>query len=833
MATSAQAEKLYSEVEASLDEQANDHIKNTFGFKKDENGKFVTTDAGNLKGGQGIRTSLKDMNVSLSDITKMSFDSREAEINKLANHYIDMMGLPEDMALQLQDVFAKELKGAVEFTQNKEIAKRIEDITSKLNNQKAKPETKSVIDKLVQLANQGHMDEKTIYEAIRQTYKNSNLPEFSPAVAEMIRKWGNEMDGLPEGVLKDDIRNKIANSMADMSGISWQDALKTYWYFSLLSGPSTFLVANPVGNAANLFFYASSMAINNPSAAMRIYGAVFKEILNKDSVSWAKFNHVMQTGIVPMEISAKYGTSLRRGSISESASMPVERITKEGADTWWKKGLYYLSRGLSLGKYEFSARSLSRFMAATDMLFRGAGTSAALEWQGVSITGNMIEKAMAQARTEVPAGSSDALIKIRADEIVKQDFAKDKSTQYALDRAEGIGLAAAYTQTPKGAVGSLAKFIGKLGEKYGPVKMLFPFTNIVANVWNESLDYTPIGTMRWGIAKWAEEKGQKSEWTILDKDGKDIADSLQLTKSMIGLGLTTMLGMMFMNSGPDRDLEIVGFGPKDKRERAMFFERGMRPYTIRFGKVVISYQAAGPISGMLGALGSWRDVLHENKHKKQSWLDNAHDLLWGAMASIATSQLSQSFVSSASNLAQSLYSTNPGSSLSKWAASQTSTIMPNFVRQFATDWINDDVYRSSSFAGQVMAGMAVTKMIGTQPVLNVYGTQVSQRRIPIVGRYVNFSGGDVLIADMLQAGMKVPMGSNTLNGAQMNDEQTYEFRKGVGPLIKQAQQSILPTIQRLSSAGDYQSAQDLLDNVTNKVVQGYKKVMIQKMRVGH
>ena len=829
-ATDLQLSTLIDEVNADLDAQAEFHIQETFGFKRGAGGNYELTKAGGLKGGQNLVKVIRELGSSLKDITKMSYASKDAEINKLANAAVNNLGLPIEMALKFQQVFAKELENAVEWTKNAELQKRLDGVLDKLNKPKDRPETKSVIDKLVQLANQGYLSEEHIYESIRKTYKNSKLPAFNPAIAEMIREYGNEMDLLPEGELKNIIRQKIANEIANATPMSGREALTSYWYFSLLSGPSTFLVANPVGNAANLLFQTLAMAGTNPKAGLRMFARIGQELGSKDSTAWNKFRYTMETGMVPVEVSAKYGSGiLKRGNITETAQLPIERISKDNADTWWKKAIYYLSRGIKIGNYEFSARALSRFMAATDMLFRQAGTAAALEWQNLSITPDMLANARAQAAIEVEPDQSKNLIAIRADEIIKQQLSENPSTQHQIERAEYIGLETAYSQRPKGMIGSLANYIGELGNKYWPVKMLFPFTNIVANVWNETLNYTPVGAFRWESARRDSKAGRKGDWTIVDKDGNDVADNLQLSKALLGTMLMGVMALMFGGKDDD-DYELVGFGPTDKRQRAMFFDRGMKPYSMRIGKTVISYQSLGPIASVIGMIGTMLDLGRQNKNKEQKVWDKPAQLAFGAVASIVTSQLSQSFFSSASSMFQALYSPSPGSGVQRWAAGQVGTVVPNFIKQVNNEWINDGIYRSATFQGQVMASMGVTKQIGTQPVLNVYGEQVRQRKMPVLGRVINWAQSGGIMSDIGELGLSIPIGTSTLSGAPMTDQQNYQFRSTSGPMLKQVHQQLLPTLQRLVSQGKVQEAQDLLDSTTQKVTQRVKQAMARNLR---
>lgn len=823
----AQVKAILKEFDSDLDQQAEQLLNDTFGFKRNEDGTFSLTKAGNLQTGTTFKTVLRELGLKLKDLTKMSLSSREAETNRLAEMAINRLGLPPDMAMKFQAAFAKEIKEATAWTQNREIEKKIQQITEQLARQKTPVATNSVIDKIIEFANQGFLSHETIYESIRQQLKNSKLPVYSPKVAEMVQKYADEMEYLPEGEMRNAIRQKIANELANSTQLSTKDILTSYWYYSMLSGPSTWLMANPVGNATNLVGTSLAMAADNPRMAPRILKTIIKEIVSPDSTSWQKFSYTMQTGLVPMEVSAKYGVGpLKKGTITELAQLPVERITKESANTFLEKALYYLARYPRFGKLELSARSLSRFMAATDMFFRQAGYMAAMDYQNLGITDKMIQDARKRAAAQV-GSNNKALIAVRGDEIIRQELSKDPEFQYKVERAEQIALDVAFTENPKGMIGSLAKFVGELGNTYAPVKMLVPFTNIVANVWNQSIDWTPFGAARYANQRWGLDKGKEGAWAIEDPSGNFVANPLQLKKAIIGTAV--MAGLFSLFGGDDPDWELVGNGPKDKRKRQAFFDRGMRPYTMRIGDYVIGYQAAGPLASMIGMVGTFLDMNRENKGK-DGWLQMPEKMLFSTMASLVTSQLSQSFFSSASSMFQAMYSPSPGSGVQRWVAGQVGTVVPNVIRQINNDWIDNGVYQSSTFQGQVLQSMGVTKSIGNLPKLNMLGDPIKKSTAPLVGRLISFSNPDPTFEALSEINIFPPQSQAKLNGVDMTDEQQYEFTKTAGPLRRKAYNAMLPTLRRLVNEGREEEAQDMIDNETARINSRVKMGMIKNLK---
>lgn len=826
-ATKEQASQVIDQINKGLDEQAEKHLYKTFGFKRDENGKLVQTESGAIIGGKGIYTALQSLGVKLSDLTKLTYAAKQEFVNGLAKNYVESLGLPEEMAMAIQNHFATELTDAVEWKRDADILNRIQGILGSLSaKHDAKP--KNVIDELVKMSNQGYLDYPIIYEAIRGQYKKSNLPQFKPEIAQMIRDAGDAMQSLPEGFQKDEIRQKIANELANMGGFTNVDAITSYWYFSLLSGPSTSVI-NAAYNAANAIATATAMSLDRPSRAPAIWASLIGSVIDPNSQAWQRAWYTFTTGHAPLSVgakglinTAKYGGSSGRSSrLVEIAQLPSERITKEMADSPLKKVVYGLSRGVKVGNAEISARTLFRFMAATDQFFKIAARNSALAAYGPDNTAAVYRDALDQAENEAKKGLiPQDRIAVRADDIFTQTLGSNPETAWSMQRAEDIGSEVSFTQRPNGAIGMLARFLSNAGEKYPvPFRLLFPFTNIVANVWNETLNYSPFGAIRWAAAK-IDPKGIGKEWTMVDERGNDVADSLQIRKALLGTAVLILAQAIFGND--DDDLAIYGFGPKDKQKRQAWLDAGLKPFSIKIGNLRLSYQYLGPFAVPLGVIGSLNDTLRDNAGKDVK----GEDVLMAASAAVLTNQFQQSFLSSFSNMMESVFSTDPGGSLKRWIAMQGSTIMPNIVKQTYNEWIDRDQYRSSDFFGQLMAGMAVTKHIGTQPALNYFGDPLKRQELPILGRIASFLGGDQTIADIDKMGLRLPGYQNRLGDARMTDEQVTQFRQMAGPILKQTFQSMMPMLQRMTSNGQTQQAQDILDSAAQKINASVKMQML-------
>jgi hypothetical protein len=184
--------------------------------------------------------------------------------------------------------------------------------------------------------------------------------------------------------------------------------------------------------------------------------------------------------------------------------------------------------------------------------------------------------------------------------------------------------------------------------------------------------------------------------------------------------------------------------------------------------------------------------------------------------------MNQSFVSAASNLMNAITSTNPGSSLQKWTAMEIGVLMPNIIRQFNDDWIDNQKYTSSSFFGQVANSLGVTKALGTQPALNYFGEPITSLKVPVVGGILGKLGGDELLAKLDDLGIMPTGYSLSINGIPMTDVQKTQFVSQVGPQIKNAIEQILPEIQQLNQDGHIEESKNLMKDTVESIVRPFK-----------
>lgn len=804
-------DQLVEDIDTQLTEDAARYLEGTFGFKRttDENGQIVyeLTDKGNLKGGKGIRDALRlNSNVkSLREITGMGVSDREAFIRNLANDYVTELGMPQHIAERLEALFRSELRGALDWQQDKDIQTQLDRIRENLKDGKKKPATnKGIIDKLLDSALRGYLGEEEIYESIRKNYKRSELPDWSPELAQEMFDDANQMSLMPEGNEKDMFRQQIANKLANASGLSLGDWMTSWWYFSLLSGPGTFLFNNPAANAANILFNTTVWCINNPRNAAKTISALMSSFAGK-SAAWDNFFQVMETGYVPHGFNLKYSSDTTGTQIPQLAALPVERVTEQDS-----KLFATLARGVKIGRYEFGPKNLQRFMVATDQFFATVGKEVASASEGLVATEAMKQEAAEQADLEFSTGrdrgTDDRLYRQRYNQILDDKVAA--ANPYIARNVAQRGLETSFSQEPKGAIGSLAKWLGGYATQYPFAKLIFPFTNIVANVFNESLNYTP------GLGLVRLVKDKEGVWEVFDAQGNRVKDKTILIKQGIGLMLmVTLYGL----SGDDDDSDIViyGKGPDDPVKRRALQARGWKPNSVKIGNMYFSYLLT-PAAPALAVIGEVADIRRSGKLEDKDMTERAFTMT----AIAATAIFNQSFLQGGVDAAGILTSPEPGKKFQEYVGGIVSSLTtPNLVKQIGR-WVNPTVYEAPNFWGQIVKNIPVVNAATLQPALNVFGKPITNEEIPVVGRNVSFyKDGDPTLNYYYSQGLKIPgyQQSFIIGDRAMTEEEKRIFVQDAGPKLEQALQRIRPAVDALVKAGNLDKAQDLVNDTASDI----------------
>jgi len=611
----------------------------------------------------------------------------------------------------------------------------------------------------------------------------------------------------PYGFQRD---RKFNEALKILHNATKSDALpqvSAYWYMSMLSGPATFwmnFISTAIKAVADIATYsvAAATARGNPALAIKYMTLGYKTFLaSLNTIALAEAKGILLHGDINPRTNGKY--------VDEASINALESM---GTDTLMQKVL-------SKGKYIF------RIMSASDALF---GRSA--------MEGFAAIQAQIQAIENVEGGISDLSIEEEAARLLNQtdafveqatkqaigekltpgtaDFTKrvyelrdlaiqaDPERASIMRRAEDLSLYSTYNNKPYGLLGHIAEGIGALSREHPILVPLFvPFTKIVSNVTNESINYTPIGAYRafkaWKEAGTKTTSGLAKTVDQMEQIKKIEQGSLYAIQAVIGTSAMVVLaGLAGMlkdddDDGQDDGFTITGGGPSDPAARKQAREGGYSPYSFSFGgnSVKLSYLST-PLAIPLSIVGTWFDQSNYPRGREKDMTEK----LTSAALAVAQVPFNQSFLQGLSNLFKMLDGTSEGqdvSALQNFFSGAVGNVVPNVLKQ--ADQIFEPIpQQQTSFVGKWLFNkVPILKSMTGTPQLNVLGEVVNApagaERMLFLQRFINTSEADPLFKLLMAKNAFIPDArrGTKIGNYQLNDEQFYKFRELRGKVIAQ------------------------------------------------
>jgi len=700
----------------------------------------------------------------------------------------------------------------------------------------------TLVDKIVEMSNAGALDQAELRGRIAEELK---LPRVTDALAAKLKELTDQRLKMDAGDLRDRVDIKILDELRKVQGIGPVDVFTAIYYSHILSGYTT-QVLNLVANTFNLAAEVGNLALRGEIEAMFGEGNL-------------PVGEASRQAVIGMLSGARMGMTLSRATLSTGysrkafdqklpeVSTVMEILSKEEFDN---------IGGKALSKYAFLARYVTRAMKAADAIFTRSGSearqrviAAKLATAGRSMSRQELnqrirddlrmnpadwQKARDQAESE---GLSGADLGLRTQELIFNQ--RDANTFLQGDR---FGLEATFNNAPRGAIGELARMMGKFGTVVPPFKLFVPFTNIVANVANASLNYSPVGALRAGtgeyvgnfaarvarklpggepLARIAEAVGSLNKggyWGESKLDAKErerrgipstpeeVREERQaLIVKALG-GTAAMIALLALGlSGDDDEMPfITGKGPDDPARRNQLRASGWQPHTIRFpdGTRVsyLTFATAIPFAFVGNLVDGYR-------YNKLGEADAATVMLRGGVGAVSTIT-DMSFVSGVSDLMDVLRD-NKGAKAERWAAGvATSVMMPNLVRQFDRA-IDPTVRESNSFGESIQSAIPGARQ-QLQPRITPLAEPI---RTNPLSRFGSISPETNPVLDVLNAKgivIREPGATTKVGNRVATADELREITEISGPRIMQRLRAALPVIRSARA--------DAADNLVDRIV---------------
>jgi hypothetical protein len=608
-------------------------------------------------------------------------------------------------------------------------------------------------EKLIELSNIGALDDASFDRAVSQKL---GLPQWTRELAEEVKRRAEEIQKTPEGFQRTRKMVEMMNVVERAKGVRWWDLPMSFWFANILSGVTTHGM-NIASTAANTAMSIGFEVARDPAGLPGILKAA-ADGLRKGSI---EAREVLQTGIVS-------GTRLQKVE-----AMRALELRKFGGPAAFLNAWKYNFRAMAAEDLVFfkSAEEAHAYAAARMIAKRDGLTGEALEKRVREVMGwtdELKSAAAAQADREGLAGRDHAR---RVGEILEQQRPPEM-----IDNAKDFALRATFNEKPWGLMGALAQAVNGVAAKFPAVRTIVPFTNIVANVTNEALNYfPPVGVAR---AAWGTWRGEL--------EGKPITDRTALTdqwgKAVAGTAALTALGILAarqINSGNPQFM-VNGAGPRTPDQKKQLMETGWIPYSVKIGDRYVSY-AWTPAAIGLAVLGNYLDAVRY-KHLDKTDLMNRVAYALTASGRVI---VEQSFLSGISDFIETLNrdSTKRGGETAMRSATRTASsfVIPNLVKQ--VDRIFDPiVYDAKTLEANLVASVPWVRRLN-RPSINVLGEPVKNY---VSSRFVSEARGDAIWNTIAQkqAWVSTSDRDTLLRGRPMSDDQYYRYVQLSGLAIR-------------------------------------------------
>lgn len=757
------------------------------------------------------------------------FSGKEAEV-----------GVGSSIAEKLQEELAKK----IEATVRDEALKILTNLIKNQADRRLEPSLKRFLDRLVKLSSYGLLDSNNI-QLWNQFAEQEGLT--NPKLAEEVYNLAKEAEAKPEGYQRNQYYQKALRAIYEGTEMNKWDYVMTWWYMSILSGWDT-QGANLVGNFSqsfivmmpDLFFAALEGKAGRKKAAAMLRGM---------ETGWNDLVNIFLTG---SSFTKQTQLTLNSLQATDTGEMLFER------GKGWKKGIgatssfvrrimsgvdsffYNANKEYYLYKYAYD----QAYNDGKSGLTKKEASARALELVGRDT--NSVKSAQIEAEREgFKQGSKQ--YQLRVMEILDQRLGanitesgeqRNVDTQALLNESVATALNNTYQQEPRGWLGTLTRVINILAAQRPETRFVIPFTRIVGNVWNMSLDMSGLGLVRYyGLPTEkliGRRLGQWDEVTGSEREMLKIRALLGLTF----VGLAAAMAAL----GYDKDYEkawfrINGSGPENPQAKQALMKTGWKPWSFKVGGRYYSFLPT-PLAIPLAVVGEIVDNYHYKKTGTRALFNVGH----AAIVRAALVPFDMMFLSGLSDFFKMTDSSQPEQAEARAKAFVSrlgsSLLVPNLVKdidQKAIPWLLKKVGISTSLDNKTAKeGLLNGIFIANTPILRRYfgrdDIDVLGNPIEVTSRITTARRPDPLVETLaLKNAFPSPARRERLLGMiPMEDEEFFEYRVYRGKMLNQILNKP-EMIERLRNSKSF-VAQEIVKEASS-IATEYAKGMVTKKMV--
>jgi hypothetical protein len=736
--------------------------------------------------------------------------------------------------LALQRVIETHIATAV----NEKTRKVFDDIIAKANNgNPVKSGRPITMKRLVDLVNMGAFDDRQVTEALAPVF---GAKTFDPAVSARIRALGDQLE---------EIKRQGLGNTAALANIQEMQRALTRWRFdslgpgsklkeifmnmymgNLLSGIPTHVVAltsdffNGFGNVATRL-----IGTGRYEAIPELLYAIGKGFARGADTA----AYTMRTGYDPgSNVNSEELLSGAKRYISPINSLetdPSQRIAQ-------KYGLKVL--GMPIDWYKYIGRSITaahslmyegwsapiKYLTAYDAMRRDGNMSQgeALKAAHEAMWGDeaRVQAAKEQATAE---GLSGQAWRMRTQEII------DSTVEQGIrDIGDYYGRHTIYTQNPQGILGAVGRKLNELAREHPAARVVAPFTTVVSNLLNASLDYTPVGLLRGGFLR--GQRGFEVAEKYLTSGGEKMSDQQVnmlrqdlLIKAFTGTTLTAAFYLLAKQMG----WQINGAGPSNPKLMSQLRATGWVPNSIQIGNLFLPFEST-PLAVPFGMIGAYEDA---NRYEKQTGFKQLLYMMSNGAASI----VDRSYLKGVTQLLDAFHgradAAGAVNAMQNEIASMKNFIPvvgSNFVSQFYRQFVDPRMWKPSEDADGPQAALQtllrdvpfVPSVIGSDPRLNILGEPI--RTSPLTQRFWSTKRDDDVWDWITHNDVAIgkPSKQTKILGEPITDAQMYDYSALRGIQIKSMIADQLDRLQGMTDPDDRKKAIQHIENRADAIAKG-------------
>jgi hypothetical protein len=649
--------------------------------------------------------------------------------------------------------------------------------------------------------------------------------KLSEEEIEKIKEFAKQIQDAKEGLPKDEATFALGNYVGKIVPVSATDILQSIWYAHILSGVTT-QTTNFFANFWNTFAEGAVTGIRESFKSRSLMPMIvgMKGFIDGVKIGASEGADIFLTGITAQDANKFVNKDLleyfswKQTKLGKLGGGKVGKFMDK-AGSWSPAVLKYVGRALAATDAAFSrsnTEAMSRMMAYTQAKKEGAEDVQKRAREILYNTKENVAEAKAQA-TEEGYVEGTRKYKRRVYEIMEQKRGAEFN-----QKAQAYGTKVTLNYEPEGFTRPLYNAAVALQESSKFAKLFIPFTRIIANITENSLNYTPLGFIKAGVGSTNSEGGRR----------KLTADERADYAIKAAIGVATFITLAGLTGDKEDDLfDITANGAADMQKNYELRKSGWRPYSIKLknGKY-ISYKD-WPIMPLLAALGAMHD---SDKYEKDSpeVSDRAKIALWGLANSVYDKSVMkgiQDFAEILKPKAEYNQSSRIGERLMSWGADQASTMLiSNFTKQ-------NIKFVMESMDSPVKAAKGIQRIYkdipflndGLNPIIDVFGEPVTQttseKLLPIT---IGKISKDEMLSVINENGIFIGkpqtrdifIDDKTGETRPMTDQEYYEFTKKSGQLTKKYLAEDWKDIQEALRIKDPKEKSETLQAIISSIV---------------